>query len=114
MKQTIQIAQVAGSTGFAEDKDSARSIRISTLLPALGRGESVVLDFKRVSFATQSFMHALIGEAIKKHGEGILDSIEFRNCSTQLRSLIQLVVDYSLGGFSVREIGSPQTKDSRS
>jgi len=87
-------------TGFAEDKDEARNIRLAIVLPALEKRESLVLDFKDVTFATQSYIHALIGEALKKHGESALDFIEFRNCSSQLQSLIELVVDYSLGGFA--------------
>lgn len=114
MTQLIRIADLAGASGFAEDKDSAKTIRMGTLLPALERGDHIVLDFKKVQFATQSFMHALIGEAIKKHGEGILDRIEFKNCSTQLKSLIQLVVDYSLGGFSTQEHELPVSRSARS
>ncbi|MGI9304596.1 MAG: STAS-like domain-containing protein [Gammaproteobacteria bacterium] len=99
MKSVVVISVAAGSTGFAEDKDWARKIRISKILPALARGEEVGLDFAGIHYATQSFVHALIGEALKKHGEECLDQLDFKNCSTQLQSLIELVVDYSLGGF---------------
>ena len=88
-----------GIVGFAEDKEQAKSIRIGTILPALERGENVVLDFKQVRYATQSFIHALLGEALYKYRETLLDRIEFRNCTPQLQSVIELVVDYSLGGF---------------
>ena len=88
-----------GVGGFAEDKDQAKAIRTSRLLPALDRGDGVILDFSGVNYATQSYVHALIGEALKKHGDSVLDRIEFRNCSPQLRSLVELVVDYSLSGF---------------
>jgi hypothetical protein len=97
MEQIITLP--AGIDGFAEDKDEARNIRINDLLPALDRGESVVIDFGNIRYATQSYVHALIGEALRKHGEPVLDLIEFKNCSPQLRSLVELVVDYSLGGF---------------
>ena len=90
-------------TSFAEDKDYAREVRTAQLLPALERGDAVVLDFQGVRFATQSFVHALIGEALKRFGEAALDRIEFRSCSEQLRSIVDLVVDYSLGGFSSSE-----------
>jgi STAS-like domain of unknown function (DUF4325) len=92
--------------GFAEDKDRAKIIRIEKILPALEKRKSVVLDFDGVSYATQSYVHALIGEALKKHGESALELIEFRNCSPQLRSLIELVVDYSLGGFPEKDSAS--------
>lgn len=88
---------------FAEDKDYARRLRTGELLPTLERGDRVVLDFQGVRFATQSFVHALVGEAFKRFGEEALNRIEFRGCSEQVRSIVELVVDYSLGGFSVAE-----------
>jgi hypothetical protein len=89
----------SGVAGFAEDKDEARKLRLESLLPALERGEKVVLDFAKVRYATQSFIHALLGEALQKYGEELLDRVEFKSCSPQLQSVIELVVDYSLGGF---------------
>ncbi|HKG22219.1 MAG TPA: STAS-like domain-containing protein [Blastocatellia bacterium] len=88
-----------GIAGFAEDKDQAKSIRKAQLLPALERGERIVLDFRDVKYATQSFIHALLGEALYKYQEELLDRVEFKNCTLQLQSVIELVVDYSLGGF---------------
>jgi hypothetical protein len=98
MTVRIKIDLEGGS--LAEDKDYARSLRMNDILPALERGEDVVLDFRAVSFATQSFVHALLGEALKRYGEGTLQLIEFKNCSKQLRNIIEIVVDYSLGGFA--------------
>jgi STAS-like domain of unknown function (DUF4325) len=88
-----------GANGFAEDKDEARNLRLSKLLPALERDEKVALDFSKVNYATQSYIHALIGEALQKFGDKLLDRVEFKNCSTSVRSVIELVVDYSLAGF---------------
>lgn len=90
----------SGVNGFAEDKDQARELRTLKLLPALSRGETIVLDFQAVRYATQSFIHALIGEALQKYGDQALDLLEFKHCSPQVRSVIELVVDYSLGGFA--------------
>jgi hypothetical protein len=86
--------------GFAEDKDQAKELRTIKLLPALARHEKVVLDFAAVHYATQSFIHALIGESLQKYGDKALEMLEFRHCSPQVRSVIELVVDYSLGGFA--------------
>lgn len=88
-----------GVKGFAENKDEAGSLRREILLPALDRGDEVLIDFAAIRYATQSFVHALIGEALNKYGEEFLDRVEFKNCSPQLQSVIELVVDYSLGGF---------------
>ena len=96
----------SGVNGFAEDKDQAKELRTSKLLPALARGENVILDFETVHYATQSFIHALIGEALQKYGDRALQMLEFKHCSPQVRSVIELVVDYSLGGFA--EKGDPR------
>ena len=99
--KTIQIH--SSPNVFAEDKDEAKKIRTDQILPALQMGESVVLDFSGIRYTTQSFVHALIGEALKQYSENALEKIEFRNCSTQVRSVIELVIDYSLGGFAPPE-----------
>lgn len=90
---------VPDAYGFAEDKEQARNLRKTVIAPSLGARETVVLDFEDVTFATQSFVHALIGESLAQHGKGALGMLEFRNCSDEMRGLITLVVDYSLGGF---------------
>src|SRR4051794_1042392 len=97
MSRPIQIP--SGSNGFAEDKEEARNLRRAEILPALEKGKAVVLDFSWVKYATQSYVHALIGEALQRFGDQTLDHIEFRNCSDSVRSVIELVVDYSLAGF---------------
>ena len=89
----------SGVNGFAENKDQARELRLSRILPALAQDKMVTLNFVAVRYATQSFVHALIGEALQKYGEHALERIEFKNCSEAVRSVIELVVDYSLGGF---------------
>lgn len=95
--KTIKIT--SESKGFAEDKDEARRLREEHLLPALEKGQSVAIDFSNVTSATQSFIHALIGQALQRFGEDVLDKIEFKNCSITIKSVIELVIDYSLAGF---------------
>ena len=96
-----QMIAINPSTGeFAEDKDHARELRLSAVLPQLESGGEVVLDFGETKYVTQSFVHALVGEPLKRFGAGVLERIEFKNCSPQVRSVVELVVDYSLGGFS--------------
>lgn len=97
MSSSIKID--CGISGFAEDKEWARRVRTNQLIPALDRGEAVTLDFADVSYTTQSFVHALIGEALGKFGEQALELLEFKRCSPQVRSVIELVVEYSFSGF---------------
>jgi uncharacterized protein DUF4325 len=94
-----------GPSGFAEDKDQARQLRTSKVLPSLEKGRRIELDFLNIRYATQSYIHALIGEALQKFGDSALDLMEFKNCTDSVRSVIELVVDYSLGGFPDHKTG---------
>jgi hypothetical protein len=92
----IQIAVHAGT--FAENKDTARDLRRNEITPALEKGESVVLNFAGVEATTQSFIHALISDLLRKRGSAILDSIEFKSCNETVRKIITIVVDYMQEG----------------
>lgn len=79
---------------FAENKDVARDIRMREIVPALMQQEEVVLDFERVGAATQSFVHALISDVLRKHGSDALDRIVFKSCNDDIKKIINIVVDY--------------------
>ena len=89
---TIHIAKLAGT--FAENKDIARSIRVDRLLPTLQQNKEVFLDFDTVTGATQSFIHALISNPIRKYGSEVLDLIIFKNCAPSIREIITTVTEY--------------------
>jgi len=88
----VKVFQAAGD--FAENKDIARQLRTEQLMPALDRGEKVLIDFANVSLSTQSFIHALISDALRKHGAGILDRLQFKGCNPPVQALIATVCDY--------------------
>ncbi|MBI2549328.1 STAS-like domain-containing protein [Candidatus Woesearchaeota archaeon] len=88
----IKIITVTGS--FAENKDLARDIRLTKIVPALEKDQEIIIDFEGVEGATQSFIHALISEVIRKYGPGVLDKISFKNCNEIVRKIIGIVVDY--------------------
>lgn len=83
---------------FAENKDVARDLRLNEIIPALDAKEDVVLDFKRVEAATQSFIHALISDLLRKYGTHVLDRIEFKSCNDIVKKIITIVVDYMQEG----------------
>jgi hypothetical protein len=85
---------------FAEDKDVARTLREEMVLPALQRGQTVVLDFAEAPSATQSFLHALFSSVIRIKGIDVLDQIIFRNTTDDVRALITIVAEYSQEGLS--------------
>jgi hypothetical protein len=79
---------------FAENKDIARQIRLEELIPALDANDEVVLDFQGIEGATQSFIHALISDLIRKYGIDVLDKISFKNCNETVKKIISIVSDY--------------------
>ncbi len=79
---------------FAENKDIARDLRIREIMPSLDKDEEITLDFKGVESATQSFIHALISEIIRSYGIDILDKIYFKDCSGNVKKIINIVTDY--------------------
>ena len=88
----IKIFEKTGE--FAENKDVARDIRLKEIMPELKKGNDIILNFNGVSSATQSFIHALISEVIRKETIEVLDKIEFKNCNDTLKKIISIVTDY--------------------
>lgn len=89
---TVSIKEKAGS--FAENKDVARELRIKHIIPALEKNKTVIIDFSDVTGATQSFMHALISDAVRKFGEEVFDKLRFKNCSPLVKEVVTIVAEY--------------------
>ncbi len=92
--KTIKLLQIVGE--FAENKDLAKMIREDQILPNLLEGKKVILNFAGVSSATQSFIHALISDLIRKYDADLFDTLIFKNCSDTVKEIINIVVDYML------------------
>ncbi len=88
----VRIFMLAGQ--FAGNKDIAREIRLRHILPAIESGGSITLDFGKVESATQSFIHAMISDVIRKKGAEALDKIYFKNCNATIQKIINIVVEY--------------------
>ena len=101
MKQ-INIHSYAGT--FSENKDIARDLRLREIIPALDRKDHVVLNFDQVGAATQSFIHALISDLLRKYGNDVLDRIEFKSCNDDVKKIITIVVEYMQEGGAVQEL----------
>ncbi|MEK9151726.1 MAG: STAS-like domain-containing protein [Patescibacteria group bacterium] len=89
---SIRLKEKVGS--FAENKDVARDIRMNIIIPALEKGEMVTLDFQGIDSATQSFVHALISDLIRKYGGEVIEKISFKSCNEVIRKIITIVIDY--------------------
>ena len=90
----IAVATIVGT--FAEDKDAAARLRRDVILPELSKGGSIEFDFSTVTLTTQSFIHALISEALRVHGEEALSRIQFKQCAPAVKDIVETVVQYVL------------------
>lgn len=90
----IQIKLYKTVGPFAENKDIARDLRLNKLIPALEKNKNIILDFENVEGATQSFIHALISDLMRKFGNDVLDKIQFKSCNNTIQGIITIVVDY--------------------
>lgn len=90
----IQIHLFHQTGSFAENKDIARDIRINSIIPALEKNQEVILDFEKIDSVTQSFIHALISDLIRKYGSNVLDRISFKSCNESVQKIITIVIDY--------------------
>lgn len=97
----IDIFDRAGA--FVENKDVARDIRVKEIIPALTQGEEVTLDFNKVDAVTQSFIHALISDILRKHGANVLDRIAFKSCNVTVKKIIEIVVDYMMESMGIEK-----------
>lgn len=88
----IKLFKLTGS--FAENKDVAANIRLTQLIPALEKNQNIVLDFGKIEGATQSFIHALISDLMRKYGNEVLDRIQFKACNDTVKGIISIVTDY--------------------
>lgn len=88
----INLYNFTGS--FAENKDVAKEIRLNQIIPALEEKEKVTINFEKVESATQSFVHALLSDIIRKMGAGTLNNIYFKNCNQTIQKVIEIVTEY--------------------
>ena len=91
-REIIKISDCAGE--FAENKDIAKDLRISKIMPALLNNKTVELDFYGVSGTTQSFVHALISDPIRQFGDVALENLEYKHCSAVVKEVVKTVYAY--------------------
>jgi hypothetical protein len=79
---------------FEEDVEAASKCRETIILPNINSGKLVVLDFDKVRFATQSFVHALMYKVIRDEQQ-IGASLSIANCTNATREAIMAVAAYA-------------------
>lgn len=92
MKKTIALRKIMDD--FAENKDTAKKLRIEEIMPALSKGDEIVLDFDGMTGATQSFIHALISDPIREMKDVAFDNLLYQNANDDIREIISIVYRY--------------------
>lgn len=92
MKKIVKMLKQTGE--FAENKDVAKDLRVTKIMPALLKGDEVILDFKGVNGATQSFIHALISDPIRELKDRAFDNLSYKNTNDGIREIISIVYRY--------------------
>lgn len=91
------------SSDFAENKDVARQLRLEEIEPNLKKGNDVILNFEKVSSATQSFIHALVSQTLRDFGVDVLDRLQFRSCNDKVQTIIEIVIEYVQDGIFTKD-----------
>lgn len=100
----IEIKMLDKVGTFASNKDIAREIRTKLIIPALDKQEEIIIDFHGVDGATQSFVHALISDAMRQIGTNVfLHKVRFKSCNDKIRAIVTIVTDYMQAGLSENE-----------
>lgn len=92
MKKIIRMHKMVGD--FAENKDVAKRLRTKEIIPSLTKGDEVVLDFSGINGATQSFVHALISDPIRKLKDIAFDNLTYKNANVDIREIVSIVYRY--------------------
>ena len=54
----------------------------------------MTFDFENMTGATQSFIHALISEAMRQYGDRVYDNVFYKNAIPEIRQIISIVYRY--------------------
>lgn len=92
MTKIILLKKLAGE--FAENKDIAKRLRVEILMPELSKGREVIMDFKSVKGATQSFIHALVSDPIREYKDIAFEKLAYKHCNDSVKEIIAIVYRY--------------------
>lgn len=92
MTKIISLKKFAGE--FAENKDIAKQLRVEILMPELLKRKEVIVDFKGVKGATQSFIHALVSDPIREYKDIAFEKLAYKHCNDSVKEIIAIVYRY--------------------
>ena len=86
---------VINVTDFDEDVETAAYIRDHKIIPTIQSDNMVILNFKGIKCATQSFVHACIYK-IFRDVKGVANLISIAGATTATKEAIRAVVAYAV------------------
>jgi hypothetical protein len=78
---------------YPEDKADAIKYRDRHLLPAVGEGKKILLDFSGVESSPHSFLNALLATPIKQLGMSAYKRIKVINAKIEIRETVDFILD---------------------
>lgn len=90
----INIYEQVGNKDFAENKDIGREIRVNEIMPELEKNNKVILNFDKVDRASQSFVHSLVSDPVRKYGDQAMELLLFKSCNAKVKGMIKIVLGY--------------------
>lgn len=61
---------------------------------SLESGHAITFDFDGVTGATQSFVHALVSDALRKYPSVVYDNVFYKNANEEVQKIITIVYRY--------------------
>ena len=77
---------------------------------ALAKGDEIEINFEGVE-ATQSFVDELVGVIVLERGPDVLQTVRFRRCSADMKSILRFVVSDRAKQYSLK-LGVPSSNAS--
>ena len=104
MQASLAVLKSGDKDHFFGTRVRARLIRgqIENLL-ATGT-PSIIIDFSGVSGLTQSFVDELVGQVVLRQGPSVISRFQFKGCSKDTQTIIQLVLEDRVRGFNTRQL----------
>jgi hypothetical protein len=78
---------------YAEDKQLAIKVRDEKILPAIGDGKSITIDFEEVISAPHSLLNALLATPVQRFGLKAYKKIKIINASPEIRETVDFIMD---------------------
>lgn len=90
MKPSIRVTQLLEDTSVVGCYQGG--VLCQSAIKALSKNSEVMMDFSGIEMITQAAADEFVGR-IARHEESMLDRIHFRNCTANVRKMIQWAAD---------------------